>query len=163
MTSDPTASDGAEFFDDAPCGFVAATADGSITSVNQTFVEMCGIPAEQLVGQRQLTSLMSIGSRMFIETHVAPLLLAAGRVREIALELVTADGGRVPVLVNATLVRDADGAPAAVRVPPCSMPPSDGPTSTSWWPPGHAPRSPRNAAASSSGACRTRSSRRSCR
>ncbi|HEX5741460.1 MAG TPA: SpoIIE family protein phosphatase, partial [Pilimelia sp.] len=39
-----------------------------------------------------------------------------GGIREIALDLVTASGARLPVLVNATLRRAADGAPLAVRM-----------------------------------------------
>ena len=104
------------FFDDAPCGFIATSADGLIQRVNRTFVEMCGLPAERLVGQRRLSTLLSVGGQIYVETHVAPLLLAAGQVRGIALELVTASGDRVPVLMNATLVRDDRDGPTGVRV-----------------------------------------------
>jgi phosphoserine phosphatase RsbU/P len=38
------------------------------------------------------------------------------RVREIALEVVRADGSRLPVLVNAALQRDPDGDPQVIRV-----------------------------------------------
>ena len=77
---------------------------------------MCGLPAERLVGQRRLSTLLSVGGQIYVETHVAPLLLAAGQVRGIALELVTAAGERVPVLMNATLVRDDGDVPTGVRV-----------------------------------------------
>jgi pimeloyl-ACP methyl ester carboxylesterase len=45
----------------------------------------------------------------------APLLQMQGAVREVALEIVCADGGRMPVLVNSTLSRDATGAPVAIH------------------------------------------------
>jgi len=104
------------FFDDAPCGFVAVQLDGTIERVNRTFVEMCGFAAADLVGSRRLASLLSVGGQMYVETHLKPMLLLTGQVRGVALELVDACGARVPVLVNATLVRDADGQPVGGRV-----------------------------------------------
>ena len=54
-----------------------------------------------------------------------------GAVREIALELVRADGSRLPVLVNSVLRRD-DGGPAARRsAPRSSTRPTAGATSAS--------------------------------
>src|SRR3712207_7302250 len=38
--------------------------------------------------------LLSIGSRVFYETHLAPLLRMQGMVREVALDVVRADGSR---------------------------------------------------------------------
>ena len=46
---------------------------------------------------------------MYVETHLTPMLLLSGEVRAVALELVTACGTRVPVLVSATAVRDDRG------------------------------------------------------
>ena len=51
--------------------------------------------------------------------------------REIALELVRADGSRLPVLVNAALKRDADGEPAARARSPSSTRPTAAATSAS--------------------------------
>ena len=39
-----------------------------------------------------------------------------GSVREIALEVVRADGSRLPALVNSVLRRDESGEPAMVRI-----------------------------------------------
>ena len=104
------------FFDEAPCGFVSAAADGTIRRVNQTFATMSGFAPAELVGRRRFSSLLSTGGRIYVETHLAPLLLASGHVRGVALELVTADGERVPVLVNATLVRAAEGTVDGIRI-----------------------------------------------
>src|SRR3712207_8228839 len=59
--------------------------------------------------------LLSIGSRVFYETHLAPLLRMQGMVREVALDVVRADGSLLPCLLNAVEVRDDKGAPLLVR------------------------------------------------
>src|SRR3712207_7061386 len=59
--------------------------------------------------------LLSIGSRVFYETHLAPLLRMQGMVREVALDLVRADGSLLPCLLNAVEVRDDEGAPLLLR------------------------------------------------
>ena len=65
--------------------------------------------------RRRFQDLLSPGGRIYHETHLAPLLRMQDRVREIALEIVTADDGRIPVLVTATLHRDDAGQPAGIR------------------------------------------------
>jgi sigma-B regulation protein RsbU (phosphoserine phosphatase) len=52
---------------------------------------------------------------IYHETHYAPMLQMQGGTREIALEIVRADGRRLPVLVNSVLKRDPTGAPVVVR------------------------------------------------
>ena len=59
--------------------------------------------------------LLSPGGRIYHETHYAPLLRMQGSVREIAVNIVTADGSRLPVLVNSVLVVDEAGQPQLVR------------------------------------------------
>ena len=67
-------------------------------------------------GRRQrLHDLLAPGARIYYETHYAPLLQMQGRVREIAVELVRADGGRLPALLNSTLVCDEEGEPRVIR------------------------------------------------
>jgi PAS domain S-box-containing protein len=109
---DETAED---LYENAPCGYLSSTLDGRIIRVNATFERWTGFRREDLVGTKRFADLLSVGGRIYHETHYAPLLRMQGAVREIALEIVRADGRRLPVLVNSVLVRDADGAPVGVR------------------------------------------------
>ena len=52
-------------------------------------------------------TLLTVGSRIYYETHYAPLLQMQGFANEIALELLCADGRILPVLVNSRQRRDA--------------------------------------------------------
>ncbi len=108
--------DPAELFDRAPCGYISAAPDGLIVAVNQTFLSWTGYTRSELVGNRSFQELLSPGGRIYYDTHFGPLLAMQGAVREIALEVVRADNGRIPVLVNAVMDSGADGGPKVIRI-----------------------------------------------
>jgi len=108
--------DPAALYDKAPCGYLSTAPDGTIVKVNHTFETWTGYTAEDLVGRRRLVDLLAPGGRIYHETHISPMLHVLGQVKEIALEVVKADGGRMSVLVNAVLDRSATGEPRVVRV-----------------------------------------------
>jgi serine/threonine-protein kinase RsbW len=108
--------DPAELYDNAPCGYLSTLPDGTIVKVNQTFLTWTGFARDDLVGRRKFHRLLTPGGQIYFETHFAPLLAMQGAVREIALELVVADGKRRPVLVNAVVKQGGDGHPLAVRI-----------------------------------------------
>jgi len=86
--------------DDAPCGFVAFADDGTIRLVNTTLLEMLGVKRDAIVGQHVQT-LMSVGSRIFYQTHLFPLLRMQQRAEEIFIALRASDGSEFGVLLNA--------------------------------------------------------------
>jgi PAS domain S-box-containing protein len=104
-----------ELFEDAPCGYISTRLDGTIIQVNRTFETWLGRSREELLGRVRFQELLSPGGRIYHETHYAPLLQMQGSVREIAVELVRADGSRVPALVNSVLRNDEAGHPRVVR------------------------------------------------
>jgi phosphoserine phosphatase RsbU/P len=101
-------------FEDAPCGYLATRLDGTIVRVNRTLEAWTGIPRDQLLGRR-FRDLLTPGGRIYHETHYAPLLQMQGSVREIAVDIVRADGSRLPALVNSALVADDAGRPRLIR------------------------------------------------
>ncbi|WP_233498684.1 SpoIIE family protein phosphatase [Blastococcus sp. TF02A-26] len=106
--------DPADLYENAPCGYLSMLPGGRIVKVNRTFVEWSGRTAEELLGA-SFPDLLTVGGRVFHETHVAPLLRMQGAVREIALDLELPDGTALPCLVNAVELRDDAGAPLLVR------------------------------------------------
>ena len=106
--------DPADLYENAPCGYFSALPDGQVVKANRTFCEWTGRPVGELVGQR-FQELLTVGGRVFYETHLAPLLRMQGMVREVALDVVRADGSLLPCLLNAVEVRDSRGAPLLVR------------------------------------------------
>ncbi len=104
-----------ELYDQAPCGYLTTTADGTVVRVNDTFLQWTGLRREDLVGVRQFSDLLTAGGRIFHETHYRPLLAMQGSVREVAVEIVRADGSTLPALVSAVRRPAAGGGPDLVR------------------------------------------------
>ena len=109
------AEDLEDLYENAPCGYLSLQPDGRIAKVNKTLSTWIGIPAEQLLGKR-LHDLLNTSGRIFYETHFAPLLRMQGFFNEVALDLVAADGRKLPVLANAMERRAEDGALLFTRV-----------------------------------------------
>jgi PAS domain S-box-containing protein len=93
--------------DDAPCGFVAFADDGIIRAVNATLLQMLGHSRDEVVG-RHVESLLTVGARIFYQTHLFPLLRLHAHAEEIFLLLRARDGTDVGALVNAVR-RERDG------------------------------------------------------
>lgn len=102
-------------YDEAPFGYLSTTPDGVVVRVNATLCRWLGSAPGELLGLH-LTELLTPGGRIYHETHYAPMVQMQGFVREIAVDLVRADGTRLPVLMNATTSRTAEGEPHVVRV-----------------------------------------------
>lgn len=110
------ADDPEALYERAPCGYLTTSPDGRILKVNRTFLTWTGLARDEIVGRRTFASLLTPGGRIYHETHYAPMLRMQGAVREIALDVLTAAGARLPVLVNAVLERGPDGEPTLVRI-----------------------------------------------
>jgi PAS domain S-box-containing protein len=94
-----TASDG-RLLDTAPCGIVSFDDDSRIVYVNTTLVERLGYTREDLVGQ-SVETILTVGSRIFHQTHFFPLVKMHGRAQEVFLLLRARDGEDVGMLCNA--------------------------------------------------------------
>jgi PAS domain S-box-containing protein len=105
-----------ELYESAPCGYVSTLPDGTIIRANQTFLTWIGIDRKNLVGHKCFQDLLSIGGKIFYDTHFAPLLRMQGFVNEIAFDLTCADGRLLPVLANTVQKLDATGRPVVHRI-----------------------------------------------
>lgn len=105
-----------DLYEDAPCGYLSTLPDGTIVKVNRTLLDWIGRTRDALLSGTRFQALLTIGSKIYYETHYAPLLQMQGFVNEIAFELVCDDGRVLPVLVNSRQRRDADGTPLFNRI-----------------------------------------------
>ncbi len=103
-----------DLFENAPCGYLTCALDGRILRLNRTFERLTGHDRAALLGRR-FRDLLTPAGRIYHETHYLPLLQMQGAVREIALDIVRADGSRLPALVNSAQQRDDAGAARFVR------------------------------------------------
>ena len=108
MSDQAPSEDFEDLYETAPCGYVSLSPDGRIVKANRTLADWLGWPAELVVG-KTVHELLSVGGRIAFETHLAPLLRLQGHVQEIALDLVRANGEKIPTIANATEKRDGHG------------------------------------------------------
>ncbi|CAM5716074.1 hypothetical protein STENM223S_11952 [Streptomyces tendae] len=104
-----------DLYEHAPCGYLSTQLDGRIAKVNATLLSWLGHRRDDLVGRRRFTDLLTVGGRLYHETHFAPLLRMQGEISGIALELKAADGTRLPVLITSTVKTGSDGQPLLIR------------------------------------------------
>ncbi|OON81583.1 PP2C family protein-serine/threonine phosphatase [Streptomyces tsukubensis] len=104
-----------DLYEHAPCGYLSTLLDGRIAKINTTLLDWLGYARADLVGRKSFSDLLTVGGRLYHETHFAPLLRMQGEVSGIALELRTADGDRRPVLVTSTVRTGEDGQPLLIR------------------------------------------------
>jgi sigma-B regulation protein RsbU (phosphoserine phosphatase) len=112
-----------DLYEHAPCGFLSTLADGTIVMANETFLSLTGHREEDLLGRMRFQDLLAIGDRLYYETHYSPLLRIQGSVREIAVTLKRADGGRLPVLAGSVFSEARAGKPDTIRT--CLFPATD--------------------------------------
>ena len=93
--------------DRLPCPVVLTDASGRVLQVNAELARATGRACTDWLGG-PLDALMPPASRIFLQTHVWPMLYREGSVREIHLHLRGPDGQRLPVMVNCDQQPDTD-------------------------------------------------------
>jgi sigma-B regulation protein RsbU (phosphoserine phosphatase) len=105
----PPGPNAQSLFDGAPCGLVVTLEDGTILEANLTFSNWLGFSQKDLSGQR-FQALLTMGGRIFHQTHWAPLMRMQGSVAEVKLDLIHQDKHIVPMLLNGVRREHAAGA-----------------------------------------------------
>jgi PAS domain S-box-containing protein len=100
-----------ELYENAPCGYLTTTGEGRIVKVNRTFLEWLGYERDELIGDKHFVDLLTVGGRLFYETHIRLLLRMQKTVSEIALDIRCKNGRVLPVLINARQKRNAADEP----------------------------------------------------
>jgi phosphoserine phosphatase RsbU/P len=104
-----------DLYEHAPCGYLSTTLDGRIVRINQTLLDWLGRTRAEVIGRLRFAELLTVGGRLYHETHFAPLLRMQGELGGVALELRTATQERLPVLVTSRVRTDEAGTPVLIR------------------------------------------------
>lgn len=88
-------------YDRAPCGYLYTMEDGTLIDVNETFLEFTGYSRKEIIKNKRFEDFLSIGGKIYYETHFAPLLNMQREVSQINFDFIRKDETRFPVLVNA--------------------------------------------------------------
>ena len=97
-----------DFFDQSLSGFLIADEKNIIIHSNIRLANWLGTTIAELKG-RHFSDLLSIGSKIYYETHLRPLLRMQGFFDEILIEVYDASGKRLKVLLNAVERKNEDG------------------------------------------------------
>jgi PAS domain S-box-containing protein len=97
------------FYNHSPSGYFSTDGNGIINKINATLLGWLGYAKEDILGKVTWQSLLSVGGKMYFETHYSPLLQMQGFVQEISFEMVKKDKTRLPILINTKQIRDENG------------------------------------------------------
>lgn len=103
-----------DFFETALCGFIIADTQGFILRANTKVAAWINCTIDELKGKR-FSDLLSIGGKIYYETHLWPLLRMQGFFDEVVLELSSTTGQKLRVMVNALERRDKNDKPCFIR------------------------------------------------
>jgi len=110
MSTDlPPLPDPHTLFENAPCALVVTKEDGTILRANLTFSNWIGFSQPELCGRR-FQDLLTMGGRIFHQTHWAPLMQMQGSVAEVKLDLLHRDRHTITMLLNGVRREHASGA-----------------------------------------------------
>lgn len=96
-----------DLYNNAPCGYYSLDAEGIIIKINNTQLQWLGYTREEMVGQKYTNFLTDESRQIFLEAY--PKFKEIGFIRDIECHLVRKNGTELPILVNATAVKNADG------------------------------------------------------
>ncbi|WP_343218295.1 alpha/beta fold hydrolase [Halomonas sp. McH1-25] len=84
-----------------PCGFLAFTMEGKITTANDKLQQWLGYSPDDLQG-RSVDFILTDASRLFFQMYLFPMVRLQGKAENLRLSLLTRDGSELPVRVNGT-------------------------------------------------------------
>jgi PAS domain S-box-containing protein len=93
-------------FDILPCGNIFVSGKGKIEEVNQFVCNLTGYSKSELRNNKSIFDLFTIGSKIYYETHLVPIVKFQGYANETYFSFLSKDGKNIPVLMNAQILND---------------------------------------------------------
>lgn len=103
-----------DLYDNAPCGYHSLDPEGRYLLVNNTELGWLGCGREELIGRLGPTDFFTPEGQAQFKA-LFPRFLAEGEIHDAEFELLSRDGTRRQVSINATAVRDAQGRTVSSR------------------------------------------------
>ncbi|WP_242038102.1 PAS domain S-box protein [Tolypothrix sp. FACHB-123] len=96
-----------DLYNNAPCGYHSLDSEGCFIKVNETELQWLGYKREEILGQPLVNFLTESSRLAFVQNY--PLFKERGWVKDLEYDMICQDGSILPVTINATAVKDADG------------------------------------------------------
>jgi PAS domain S-box-containing protein len=97
-----------DLYNNAPCGYHSLDQDGTFVQINDTELAWLGYTQEEVLGRLKFSDLLTADSLKSFEKNFAGFK-ERGSVQDLEFELRRKDGSLLPVLLNATAIRDEAG------------------------------------------------------
>ena len=104
-------------YQNAPYGYHSLDARGVFVRINDTELRWLGYSRDEVIGKLKLADLLPAASRPIFAIFGEMLrkTIETGAARDVNLELIRKDGSLLPVLANASVIRDAQGRAVGTR------------------------------------------------
>jgi PAS domain S-box-containing protein len=96
-----------DLYHNAPCGYHSLDAEGHITNMNQTALDLMGYRREEVIGQTPNMFFDAENRAKFAQ--IFPQLMRDGNIENVEHEVLCKDGSRLQVLISSKLFFDAQG------------------------------------------------------
>ncbi|GEM_PF-749514 len=103
-----------DLYNNAPCGYHSLDKDGTFVAINDTELAWLGYTREEVIGKKTFSDFLTPESLSRFQQNF-PVFQEQGWVRDLEFEMIRKDGTILPVLLNATAIKDADGKYIASR------------------------------------------------
>jgi len=97
-----------DLYNNAPCGYHSLNKEGLIVRINDTELKWIGYSREEVVNKIHFVDILSEESKKVFDKNFTEFL-NRGWVNNLEFDVVKKDGSILPVIVNATALRDDDG------------------------------------------------------
>lgn len=94
-----------DLYNNAPCGYCSVTQEGAFIAINDTALRWLGYAREEIVGKIKISDLFV--PELAFGDFISQFLVKTS-VKEQELRLLRKDGTILPILINATIVEDAE-------------------------------------------------------
>jgi len=98
-----------DLYNNAPCGYHSLDKDGIFVGINDTELNWLGFSRDEIIGKKKFSDILTADSLKTFEKSF-PVFKAQGWIKDLEFEMIRKDGTILPVLLNASAIRDDNGA-----------------------------------------------------
>ncbi len=97
-----------DLYNNAPCGYHSLDKDGIFVGINDTELYWLGYSRDEIIGKKKFSDILTSDSLKTFEKSF-PVFKAQGWIKDLEFEMIRKDGTILPVLLNASAIKDDKG------------------------------------------------------
>jgi PAS domain S-box-containing protein len=97
-----------DLYDNAPCGYHSLDPGGIFLRMNNTELRWLGYDRDEIIGKKKFDDLLTSES-VIVFQKIFPVFKKQGWISNLEFDMIRKDGKILPVLLNATAIKDSDG------------------------------------------------------